>query len=415
MKIGFFTDTYLPGTSGVDVSVENFRKNLEKLGQKVFVYAPYFPNYKDKNPRVFRFKALKILKKPETRISLPILSKKPFQFKKVLDLKLDVVHCHSPFTMGILGKYIASYQRIPLVYTHHTRYPEYARIYLKEKIFLPRLAQTWSRIFANQANIVIAPSFKIKKILRDFGVKKEILILPTGINLNLFKKSEKPGVHTEKRNKKRKELGISKEIKIFLFVGRISEEKNIDFLLKVLKIILNKRKDVVLMLVGEETNFTKKIKEKAESLKVRDFVRFIGSVPHQKMPDYYQSSDVFLFSSLTETQGIVVLEAMASGLPIVALKDEVFKDIILNNQNGFITKNFSPEIFSKKILKILDNSEIYKKFSVHSQKTAKNFSEKKQARKLLKIYQDLQDLSRRETLKNNIELSKSYSKFFYEV
>ncbi len=381
MRIGFFVDSYLPNTFGIEVSIESFRKNLEKLGHQVFIFAPYFANYKDTNPRIFRFRSLKICEKPEMRVALPFLSDNIEQFKKVQELKLDIVHSHSPYTMGYLGKYAADKQGIPFVYTHHTQYSEYAKVYFKDKLILPRLAKMWSKLFANWADLVIAPSPKIEKMLREDGVEKRIAVLPTGIDLSIFKKSNK------KRKEIREKLGIAPQTKVLFFAGRISEEKNVAFLIDALKETLKKRKDVRLLLAGLGPKpYLRKLIKKAEENKVRAFVRFLGLLPRKDMPSFYQAADIFVFPSLTETQGIVVLEADASGLPVVVLEDDAFKNIVVNNKNGFLIKNNSPSSFSAKILKILEDKDFYDKLSLGSRLIASRFSIEKQTEKLLNLY-----------------------------
>ena len=386
MRIGFFVDSYLPSNFGVTVSIESFRKNLEKLGNKIFIFAPRFSNYKDTNPNVFRFRSLKILEKPEMRIALPLFSDNTKQFEKIEKLKLDIVHSHTPFTVGGLGKYIAQKQKIPFVYTHHTQYTDYAKVYLKEQIILPRLARMWTRIFSNWADLVIAPSPKIKRILRGYDITKKIVVLPTGVNTSLFKKS------ATGRRKLREELGFAPQTKVLLYVGRISEEKNVSFLIRALKEILKKRKDVRLCTVGmQKTYYLKKLKKEAEKMGIRAFIRFVDVVPHTKIPLFYQMADIFTFASLTETQGIVILEAAASGLPIVALNDDAFEGMVYNNKNGFLIKNEDPESFAEKTLKILEKKEMWQRFSQESRKIAESLSEEQQSKKLLALYTALKE------------------------
>lgn len=388
MRIGFFTDSYnLKCLTGVDVSVESFRKKLEDLNNQVFLYAPKISNSEDKNPRVLRFKGIKVFKKPPMRLALPFFLTNPKKEKAKIDNKLDVVHTHSFFSMGLLGKYIAYNQKIPLIYTHHTFYTEYAKIYLKEKIISPHITRLWTKWYVDQANAIIVPSFKIKKHLENYGAKKPIFVLPTGVNLEFFRKSKKT------KQFLRKKLGLPIDKKLLLFVGRIGKEKNPDFLVKVIKQLSSERKDVVLVMVGDGF-YLKKLKILVKNLGINKFVKFTGRVSHQEILEYYQSSDIFVFSSSTETQGLVILEAMACELPIVVLEDEAFEGIVIDKKNGFIVKEKSISIFSEKINQILDNPLIYKKFSVSSRKIACNFSEKIQTEKLLKIYQDL-------ILKNN--------------
>jgi Glycosyltransferase len=244
MKIGFFTDSYYPSNSGLVTSIESFRDNIEKFGNEVYVFAPFYKGYKDLNDRVLRFRSIKIIQKPEVRFASPFFPIK--YFKKASNLNLDIIHIHTPFAMGFLGKYIAIQNKKPIIYTHHTQYPEYAKFYLKEKFLLPYLAHALTIWFSNFSDAVIAPSYKVKNFLQKNGVKKKIYILPSGINTKIFKKSEK-----EKQQIK-KELKIPSDSKILLFVGRIGKEKNIDFLLKMFKKLLEKTKiPVTLLIVGD--------------------------------------------------------------------------------------------------------------------------------------------------------------------
>lgn len=385
MKIGFFTDGYLPSVHGVTISIETLRKNLEKLGHKVFVFAPAHPNYKDKNPNVFRFKSIRAFSKSDTYFALPFLPQKK-QLKEILDLKLDICHAHSPFNMGFFGKYISSHQDIPLVYTHHTLYSAYAKFYLKESLITPYLARVWSTWFSNLSDLVIAPSPKIKKMLKEYGVKKKIEILPTGIDTDIFK------INRKSREKLRKELKLPPDAKILIYAGRIVEEKNILFLVKSFAELKKKRENVYLLLIGPAlpTNpYVKKLKEEIEKEKIEKYVIFTGSIPHKKMPFYYQGSDVFLFASLTDTQGIVILEAEACGLPIVALKDDAFTNLVENKKNCFLVRKPDPKSFAKRILEIIDNPSLWEKFSHKSHQIAQSFSEEKQTKKLLEIYKSL--------------------------
>lgn len=380
MRIGFFTDTYLPIVHGVVISIESFRKNLENLGHQVFIYAPESPGYKDKNPNVFRFKSKRVIKKPAMYFAfnfLPVGHK----FKEIIHFKLDIAHAHTPFGMGLLAKYISKRQLIPLIYTHHTHYPEYAKAYLKEEIILPYLAKVYTTLFSNMSDAIIAPSLKIKKLLRDYGVKKKIpiYILPTGIDLKIFKKSLKNGRDL------RKKLKISPKTKVLIFVGRIGKEKNVEFLIEAFAEVLRKRNDVLLLMVGDGP-LLEDLKKLAQTLKITENVIFTGKIPYKDIPCYYQSADIFIFASLTDTQGIVILEALGCGLPVIALKDDAFSGVVFDNKNGFLVRRQSSKLFSQKIIKLLDNSSLYKKFSNQGIKTVSKFSEKNVTKKLIEIY-----------------------------
>jgi len=168
----------------------------------------------------------------------------------------------------------------------------------------------------------------------------------------------------------------------------MGEEKNPSFLLYSMEEILKKFENIFLLMVGDGP-ILEKLKNLALKLKIEKNVIFTGAVPHSKIPEYYQAADIFVFSSQTETQGIVILEAIASGLPVVALKDEAFKEMVIENKNGFLIKKASPKNFAKKVLEVLKNPSLYKKFSLNSQKAISSFSEENQAKKLIKIYKSL--------------------------
>jgi len=404
MKIGFFTDLYLPSGSGVETSIETFRKSLEEIGQEVYIFAPFSRAFKDTNPRVFRFRSLKIIKKPEIRLASPFLPVNSFDFlKKTKNLKLNIVHVHTPFTLGILGKYVASRQKIPILYTHHTQYADYAKFYLKGKILFSILAQALTVWFSNISDGIIAPSYKIKKLLKKWGVKKNIYVLPTGIDTNIFKK-----LAGEKRILK-EYLEIPRKTKLLLFAGRIGKEKNIEFLLNTFKEILMRSKIAINLLIVGDGPYLEELRRISRHLKIDSFVKFTGSVLYKDIPKYYQAADIFVFSSLTDTQGIVILEAMASGLPVVALKDDAFLKIIINNKNGFLIEHRKrnkkeQKIFAQKVLTLLNNKILYKKFSSNACKTTRYFSKEKQAEKLLNIYQKLikkRNLNLKFNLKND--------------
>ena len=350
------------------------------MGHKVFIYAPHAPKYKDKGRNVFRFQSIKVIKKPEMRLALPFFPKN--NIGRIADFKLDIAHAHTPFSMGLLAKYIAENQKIPLVYTHHTHYPEYAKCYIKEKVITPFLAKLFSTWYSNSADAVIAPSYKMERLLIEYGVRKPIHILPTGINLNFFKKTKAAGLLIRKR------LNIPKTSGVIIFVGRMGKEKNPEFLLESMAEILKKRKDVILLMVGDGP-YLKEFQKLSQNLKIQNNVIFTRAISHKEIPAYYQASDAFVFASLTDTQGIVILEAMACGLPIVALKDDAFKEMVIENKNGFLVKKLSPKIFGEKVLLILNNSNLQRKLSFSSKKIVKDFSELKQAKKLLSIYKSL--------------------------
>lgn len=383
MKIGFFTDSYWPVRHGVQASIDSFADKLEEMGHEVHIYTTHSPKYEDKRSRVVRLKSLKFIKNPEMRIAMPFVHNG--DIASLVKQKLDIVHAHTPFGLGVLGKIISKYQKIPMVYTHHTDYVEYSKFYLKDKVLLPRMAKKVTAWFANGADMVIAPSEKIRKTLVDYGTNSEIFVLPTGINMLDFKRTRASATET---NKLRKRLSIEPKEKVALFFGRIGGEKNIDFIIKSFARLNKSNPDTKLVIAGDGP-YLKNLKKLAKSLKLEEEIIFPGFIEEEEKKLFFQMADVFVFASHTDTQGIVILEASASGLPVVVLKDDAFAGMVINGVNGFDVTSNSEEIFARKIDEILNNKALATKMSENSIKIAALYSEDEQTKKLEAIYQGL--------------------------
>lgn len=381
MRIGFFTDYAYPGGFGVEFAIDAFKNGLEKLGHEVFIYAPHDKEIKEVNQNIFRFRAVKVQKNPKMFFNFPFLPVGKI-WKDVVNFKLDIVHSQSSFTLGLLAKHIARRQRAPFLCTHHTDLPTWIRENMKSKKILPRLANWWVRKYSNKTDAVIAISSKIKSLLEAMPVKKPIYVLPNCVDSKLFYRDRRGTADL------RKKYDIAYDDKILIFVGRLSREKNLIFLLRVLSEILKVRKDVILMFVGSGYQMDE-LKKAAEDLEVGRNVRFVGFVPHENVAPYYNASNVFVMSSLSELMPLTVLEAEACGLPIVVLDDLAFYDTIFEGENGFKIKEKKPEMFAKKVLELLTNEELYNRFSRRSEEIAQRFSIEELTKRLVEIYQFL--------------------------
>jgi len=374
MKIGFFTDTYTPQINGVVTSIESYRKELEKRGHLVFVFAPT-PKQKKDSKKIIRFPSVKFIFQPEMRIALPYSLEALRLLEKI---KLDIIHSQDPFSIGLFGLWMAKKFKIPYVHTYHTLYPEYVH-YIWETRLTKKIAKRLSKDFCNQCDLVVAPSTKIKKYLKLWGVKKPLEILPTGIELDEFKIDLGAVANFREKYK------ILTQEKILIFVGRLGKEKNIELLIKSLKLI--KTPGVKLLIIGDGPH-----KPKLQSLiKKEGFenkVSLTGYLPRKEVVAALRASKIFVFSSKTETQGLVVAEAMAAGLPVVAVSDLAIADMVKDKKNGFLVKSSAREM-AKKIDKLLTNQKLYGRMSRASKNLAKNFSAEKQTKKLEKIYQGL--------------------------
>jgi len=377
LKIGFFTDTYLPQVNGVVSSIELFRQELERLGHEVYIFCPKIEDEED-TEKIMRFHSFKFLFQPEYHVSIPFSR---HLLKGFWTKDLDIVHAHTPFSIGLLGYYYAYIKRVPFIHTYHTLYPEYIKAYiLKGKLITPKMVAKLSAYFSNRCDLTIAPSEKIKSLLKDYGVEKPIVTLATGIKIEEFSKKAA-------KNDFRKKYGLKNSDKLLLYVGRLGKEKNIDFLIQVLGFLNKKSKNYKLILVGDGPHKVQ-LKKIARKLNLSGNVIFTGYFFKPELIKAYQASDFFVFASLTDTQGLVIMEAAASGLPIVAIKDKAFKNILKDKQNGFATSEDTQE-FAEKIKFLTANKKLYRKMSKKSGELANQFSIKRQTQKLVKIYRNL--------------------------
>jgi len=377
LKIGIFTDSFLPYVSGVVVSILNFKEGLERLGHQVFIFTQKFPNYKEKEKNVFRFKSITIKANKNIEFPLP-LTISPKIHKKIKRLNLDIIHIQHPFLMGMAGLYYSKKLKIPCIFTYHTRYEECAPYYLPilPKKISSKLAKKITFNFAKRCDAIIVPSIFIKKYFQREGIKKPLWVLPTAIQFEKIKNA-----------KKKDKLALPKKARVLLYVGRLAREKNVVFLLKAFKKVLqvSKNKNVYLLLVGDGPA-TDELKKLSKKLDIERNVIFFGKVNPKEVPQYYKAADVFVFASKTDTQALVLPEAMAAGIPIVALNFPGPKDIITNGVNGFLTKDSLKE-FSQKIRGLLDDEKKRKKIALNGQKTAKKYSIPVISKKLVVIYQ----------------------------
>ena len=337
MRVGIFVDSYKPYISGVTNSVEILSAELRLLGHTVYIIAPNYPNAKN-DPNIIRVPSVKTSYKG-FRIGLPFAKNIP---------ELDIIHIHSPFTVGLLGKWIAHKRKIPVVYTLHTfftRYTHYAKFIPKS--FAKNVVSIYIKNFANIANSIIVPSTMAKRWLVKIGVKSPIEVIPTGIC------HPEP---VEGRKKNRSDLEIPADAKVLIYTGRISKEKNIDFIINSFKKLREKNSSLYLIIVGGGPLLKSLVGQKEER------IVFTGEIPHSQIFDYYSASDIFLFASQTETQGLVLAEAKSAGLPVVATFAGALIDSVRSGIDGFLTKREVLD-FNEKIELLLNSKELYDKFS----------------------------------------------------
>ncbi len=390
MKIGFFTETYLPHLNGVSVTLAFEKEKLEKLGHKVTVFAPKVAGAEDKSD-IVRLSSMKVLNsEPEQKMVLPIPNA---TLRKTFRVGLDVVHAHGGGLFSFLGYQLALAKGYPFVLTYHTYLTKYLHYFFIKNYFLTsRAAISGSKLFCNLADIVIVPSEKMKKILEGYGVTKRIEVVPNPIDTSKFRKVESSFL--------RDKLNLKPDTLIFLTASRLGKEKNIDFLLKAFAIVAKKNKNSVFVILGDGPEKTA-LQELTKELSLEKRVYFTGYISSEKMPEVYSDSGIFLFASTSETQGMVIPEAAACGLPLVVVEDQAFAGAVQDFVNGYETK-MKVSVFARKLLSLAENSSKREQFGLESQRLIKkNFDPDKIIMKLETVYKDAIEIRRNQPRVSN--------------
>ena len=311
----------------------------------------------------------------------------PFIFSvylKIRHLNFDIIHTHTEFTVGLMGRFFSMHMQIPMVHTYHTIYEDYTHYIASIKTvqsLVKKIIVKGSREYVKPATAVIVPSEKTKKLMLKYNVRSQIYILPTGIDLEKFGRPD-----CEKMLEIRKSLNITSDDRIILVLGRISAEKSIDLVVKSMPEILRKIPCAKLIIVGDGP-YRKDLEEIAESLDLRKNVIFTGRVCFDDVPNYYAIADVFVSASRTETQGLTICEAMASGTPVAVYDDENVTGIILHGESGLLFK--TSEELGDSIFSILSDDKKAKLLAEGGLKSINNLSKESFARYAVKIYRDL--------------------------
>ena len=378
MKILFISDVYYPRINGVSTSIKSFKENLEQLGHDVRLIAPEYSNHRCSEKWIKRVPSFQVPYDPEDRLM------NYFELRKlkkwVESEKFDLIHIHTPFMAHYFGLNLRKTLSIPCIETYHTFFEDYLHHYI------PWLPEKFGRLFArwvsrrqcNSVDGVVVPSKPMLDVLTQYGIDKPMSVIPTGIDKHFL----------TKRNSDVFKLNyqLPMDKKILLYVGRVAKEKNIEFLLHVVKNISREYKDILLLITGEgpaDKDLDLKIKE----LGIYEFVKRLPYLDRgNELPQCYSAADVFVFSSKSETQGIVPLEAMAQGTPVVAIAEMGIASVIKNNEGAFATKD-NLEEFVSCVKKLISNDKLHASQSKKAYKYVKeNWAASVQAEKVVSFY-----------------------------
>jgi len=346
MKILFISDVYFPRVNGVSTSIKTFINELEKLGHEVDLIAPDYGNDQIDEHFVKRVASRTIYFDPEDR-----LIKLGTALKLLPELKVaryDIIHVNTPFVAHYLGLKLAKVLNIPCVETYHTYFEDYLHHYLP---WIPQtiargLARLISKKQCNALDAIVVPSQPMLDVLRTYGIGAMANVIPTGLLDDSFKEAD--GLIF------RKKYGIESSRPMLLYVGRVAFEKNISFLFEMIKVLVKCYPNLLLVVAGEGPAETV-LKRLAVTLKIEANVQFIGYLDRTtELNACYKSADVFVFSSKSETQGLVLLEAMAQGTPVVAIAELGTTSILIEGEGAMIAPD-NIDAFATRVASLIES------------------------------------------------------------
>ncbi|MEI7884750.1 MAG: glycosyltransferase [Clostridia bacterium] len=329
MKILITTDTYSPMVNGVVTSIKNLYGELKQRGHDVRILT-LSENYKEHIENdIYYLSALHTRVYPGAKIQSPISGR---VIKDILFWQPDIIHSQTEFSVMLTAKLLSRILNIPIVHTYHTLYEDYLKYILGGKLITKRASIILTRfVLLSGLACIIIPTAKVETILLGYGIKKPLVIIPTGIDISRFQKT----YSLKEKLAVRLALDIEQDTKLVVYIGRIGEEKNIQELFIYFGEFVKSAVNTKLMIVGGGP-YLEVLKNIVQKLKLENEIIFTGMIEPQTVPLYYQLADVFVTSSTSETQGLTYIEAMASGVPVVCREDECVKGLVVTSETGYL-------------------------------------------------------------------------------
>jgi len=379
MKILLTSDWNENQINGVSTSVKTLRDELRKRGHDVRVLSVSENSESLMEKTDYLIGSFPVPFYSGARQTLHFKDK---LIKEIIKWHPDIVHIQTEFTIGKIAKKIAKACNVPIINTSHTLYEDYAGYVIPSKRLGRIIARRFTKSSYEESKAIITPSQKIKDLLLKYGVKSPIHVIPTGIDLDRFKKR----IFLIEKAKLKAKLNIPSKAKVIVSIGRVAKEKNLDEIISFMPDLISENKNIIL-LIGGDGPYKKQIETQVKKLGIEKNVRFVGMIPPKETYKYYQLGDLFVCASTSETQGITYIEALACSLPLVCRYDECLEGVVENNKNGFTYSN--KKEFITYIEKILHNPLLHFKLKNNATATAKKFSKEKFGEDVEKLYIDV--------------------------
>jgi 1,2-diacylglycerol 3-alpha-glucosyltransferase len=393
MRIGMIVDLYKPHISGVTNVVALTKKHLESLGYDVYVFTFGSLDYHDDEENIIRSAGLPIT---DTGFHLNFSYSRP---ARELLQTMDIVHVHHPFISGSLIMRFCRPRGIPIVFTNHTRYDLYAQAYLPNLpgVISDAALDAYLSSFCRSCDLVIAPSRGIQRVLAGYGIIDRVVVLPNGVDLQPFMDCD--------QQMERDQFGYEDNDIVIEYVGRLGPEKNLPFLLRTFAGAVQAVEQVKLIIVGEGPE-KENLEDRVHHMGLENKVTFVGRIPYEQVAAFHAMADIFVTTSASEVHPLSVIEALASGLPVLGIDSPGVGDIIENGINGQLVAEGDISAYSAKLTRLSIDRDLRERLGARARLDASNYAIERTVGLLCDKYNELLERDEKLSQPFHIRLAK---------